>query len=127
MKKWIALGLIVLVVFVAYNRNRLYVRDPLGSVMHNGAKEAGAQVYINFPNDVLIANENSPSYTLIVQHDNHAGSPIELRCIHWLVCMTDADAATMVQPPPPIAVEQMTNRSIRFMDGDKRETVVTLR
>jgi hypothetical protein len=126
-KKWIALGLVVVIVFAAYNRNRLYVRDPLGSVMGNGVKESGAQVYINFPNDVLIENDNSPAYTLLVQHANHAGSPVELRCLHWLLCMTDADAATLVPPPPSIATEEMTGKSIRFVDGDKRETVVALR
>ena len=127
MKKWIALALLVAIVFVAYNRNCLYVRDPLGSVTRNGSKEDGAQVYINYPNEVLIENDNSPAYTLLVQHANHAGSPAELRCLHWMLCMTDADTATLAQPAPSIAVEQMTNKSVHFVDGEKREAVVTLR
>jgi len=126
MKKWIGIALLIVVVFVAYNRNRLYVRDPLGSVTRNGAKEAGTQVYINFSNDVLIESDNPPMYILLVQHANHAGSPVELHCLHWLLCMTDADAATFMQPSPVITIEEMTGKSVRFMDSDKRETVVTL-
>jgi len=125
-KKWIGLAVAVVIVFVVYDRNRLYVRDPLGSVMRNGAKEPGAQVYINFSNEVLVENDNSPAYTLLVQHASHAGSPVELRCIHWLLCMTDADTATLVQPPPSIAIEEMTGKSVRFVDSEKRETVVAL-
>jgi len=126
LKKWFALGVVIVIIFVAYNRNRLYARDPLGSVMRNGAKEPGAQVYINFPNDVLIENDNSPAYLLLVQHNNHAGSPVELRCLHWLLCMTDAEAATVLKPPPSINIEEMTGKSIRFVDSDNRETVVAL-
>jgi len=126
MKKWIALALVVVVILAAYNRNRIFVRDPLGSVARNGAKEAGAQIYVNFSNDALIENDNPPMYVLLVQHDNHAGSPIELHCLHWLLCMTDADAATLTQPPPSVAIEEMTGKAIRFIDSDKRETVVAL-
>lgn len=127
MKKWTALAVVVVIVFVAYNRNRLYVRDPLGGVTRNDAKEAGAQVYINFSNDVLVENDNPPMYTLLLQHQNHIGTPVELHCLHWLLCMADADVATFMQPPPSIAVEEMTNKSVRFIDSDKRETVVALR
>ena len=126
MKKWIALVLIVVCVFVVYDRNRLYVRDPVGSVSRNGINEASAQIYINFSRDVLIENDNSPAYTLLLQHGNHAGTPVELYCLHWLLCMTDTDAATFTQPPQSISVEEMTGKSIRFLDSDKRETVVTL-
>jgi len=126
LKKWIALIVVTLLVFAAYNRNRLYVRDPLGSITRNGAKEPGAQVFINFSNDALLENDNSPAYILLVQHNNHAGSPIEMHCLHWLLCMTNADAATFLQPPPSIAIEEMTGKSIHFIDSDKRETIVTL-
>jgi hypothetical protein len=126
-KKWIALAVLVAAIFVAYNRNRLYLRDPLGSVTRNGAKEPGAQVFINFSNDVLIENDNQPMYVQLVQHNNHAGSPAKLYCLHWLLCMTDADVATMVQPQAPIAIGDMTGKSVHFVDSDKRETVVALR
>ena len=126
MKKWIALVVAVVVVFAVYNRNRIYVRDPLGSVTRDGTKESGVQVFINFSNDVLLENDNSPAYILLVQHANHAGSPVQLHCLHWMLCMTDADAATFMQPSPVITIEEMTGKSVRFMDSDKRETVVTL-
>ena len=126
LKKWIALGVVIVIIFVAYNRNRLYVRDPLGSVIRNGAKEPGAQVFINFSNDVLLENDNPPAYILLLQHNNRAGSPAELHCLHWLLCMTDADSTTFIQPPPSIAIEDMTSKSIRFVGSDKRETIVAL-
>jgi hypothetical protein len=126
-KKWIALAAVVVIVLVGYYRNRLYVRDPLGSVTRDGAKEVGAQVFINYSNDVLIENDNPPMYTLLVQHDNHAGSPVELRCLHWVLCMSDADTASVLKPPPIFLIEEMTGKSVRFVDGDKRETHVTLR
>jgi hypothetical protein len=127
LKKWIALAAVVVLIFVAYNRNRLYVRDPLGSITRNGAKEPGAQVFINFSNDVLLENDNAPAYILLLQHANRVGNPIELHCLHWLLCMTDADIATFIQPPPSITVEEMTSKSVRFLDNDKREIVVALR
>jgi len=126
LKKWIALAVVVIITLAAYNRNRLYVRDPLGSVTRSGTKEPGAQVFINFSNDVLLENDNAPAYILLLQHNNHAGSPVELHCLHWLLCLTDADTATFMQPPPSIAIEDMTSKSIRFIDSDKRETVVAL-
>lgn len=127
MKRWMWVTALVIAAFFAYNRNRLYIRDPLGSVTRAGAKEAGAQVYINFSNDAFIENDNPPSYGFLVQHNNHVGSPLELHCMRWLVCMTDADAATLMRPLSPSVVEEMTGKSIRFIDSEKREAVITLR
>jgi hypothetical protein len=124
-KKWFLLFALILIVFIAYNRTRIYLRDPLASVTHNGVREDGVQVYINFPSDVLLENDNPPTYALIVQHANHVGTPAVLHCLHWLVCMTDADTATLIDPRTDITVASMSTGSVHFHDA-KSETVVTL-
>ena len=54
MKKIIALIALALIVFAVVYRQRLFLRDPLGSVTRDGVKEDGAQVFINWSNDVLL-------------------------------------------------------------------------
>jgi hypothetical protein len=126
LKKFFLLLTLILVVFVVYNRQRLYVRDPLGSVMRDGVKEQGAQVFINHSNDVLLENDNAPMYVTLVQHGQPVGTPAKLGCIHFLACMTDADVATLVVADPG-AVESMSGRTVAFRDAGGRETVIKLR
>ena len=73
MRKLILLLVVVAVVFVVWNRQRLYVRDPLGSVVRDGVKEQGAQVLINYSNDVLLQNYNAPMYVTLIQHGEPCG------------------------------------------------------
>jgi hypothetical protein len=127
LKKLIALLALVAIVFVVYSRERLFVRDPLGSVTRDGVKEQGAQVFINYPNDVLIENDNAPMYVTLVQHGQRVGTPSKLGCIHYVVCMTDADVATLLAPEPNTAVHSMTNKVVEFRDAAGRPTVVKLR
>ncbi len=127
MKRVILLLLLIAVVFVAYNRERVFVRDPLGSVTRDGAKEGGAQVYINYSNDVLIENDRAPMYTTLVQANRPIGTPNHLKCIHWLVCMTDADSAGMAALDDHAQIESMSNKAVQFRDEGGREAVVSLR
>lgn len=126
MKKLFALVVLVLIAFVLFNRYRVYVRDPLASVTRHGAKEDGAQVFINYANDVLIENDHAPMYIELVQHGNHAGIPQKITCIHWTACLLDADVATLLTPDPPVRVDSMDSKQVRFRDSTG-ETVVTLR
>ena len=126
MKKILLLLVLVFVVFVAFNRDRLFLRDPLGSVTRNGMKEDGAQVYINAKNDVLLENDHAPMYVTVIQHGNHVGTPKTMPCLHWVVCMADAEAWTLVAEDTNAVVESMTGKSVVMRDG-KRETVVSLR
>ena len=125
MKKLIALLVVLLFVFVVVCRNRLYVRDPLAGLSRGGQKEDGAQVYINFPTDVLVENDNSPSYIELIQHGQHAGVPEKIMCVHWLVCLLDADTATLVEGSK-VHPEVMNSRIVQFRDG-RGEADVTLR
>ncbi|HXS11204.1 MAG TPA: hypothetical protein VN734_00755 [Acidobacteriaceae bacterium] len=125
MKKLIALLVILLVVFVVVERKRVYVRDPLASVTRAGNKVSGEQVYINFYNDVLLENDNPPMLVMIVEKGQPVGVPTKLRCIHWLACLTDADAASAL--PLNASVQSMSGKTVRFRDENAQEWDVTLR
>ena len=124
MKKLIALLIVLLIVFVVVERKRVYVRDPLASVTRAGDKVSGEQVYINFYNDVLLENDNPPMLVMVVEKGQPVGVPTKLRCIHWLACLTDADAASAL--PLNAKVQSMSSKAVRFQDENAREWVVTL-
>jgi hypothetical protein len=123
-KKWIALLVLVLIVFVAWRRQRVFVRDPLASAMRDGAKVDGEQVYINFNNDVLLENDNPPMHVLLVQHGQPIGVPSKLHCLHWAMCLTDADVATTLSLGG--AVESMSGKTVSFRDESGQSWVVML-
>jgi hypothetical protein len=53
-KKLLLLAIVMFVVFVFLYRQRLFLSDPLASMTRDGVKESGAQIFINYPNDVLV-------------------------------------------------------------------------
>ena len=126
MRKFILLLVVVAVVFVVWNRQRLYVRDPLGSVVRDGVKEQGAQVLINYSNDVLVQNYNAPMYVTVVQHGNRVGTPAEMHCVAYVMCLMDADQPAFVVADDKATVSTMTGKTVEYRDGKGRETVVTL-
>jgi hypothetical protein len=126
LKKWIVLLVVAVGVFAAYNRNRLFVRDPLGSVLRDGIKEQGAQVFINYANEALIENDNAPMYMTVIEHGDRIGTPAKINCIHYLVCLLDADQATLATAVRHGDVEAMDGREVRYRNG-KAEVVVALR
>jgi hypothetical protein len=127
MRKLIVLLVVVAVVFVVWNRQRLYVRDPLGSVTRDGVKESGAQVYINYSNDVLLQNYHAPMYVTLVQHGQAVGTPASLHCVAFVMCLTDADVATLAVADAGAQVESMSAKTVSFRDAQGRAAVVTLR
>lgn len=124
MKKWIALLVIVLVVFVVVERKRVFVRDPLANVTRNGEKVDGEQVYINYYNDVLLENDNPPMLVMLVEKGHPVGVPTDLRCAHWLACLTDSNPASNL--PLKATVQSMNKKTIEFRDQDGKPWVVTL-
>jgi hypothetical protein len=124
-KKVVALVVLVLVIFVVYNRNRLYVRDPLGSMTRDGVKQDGAQIFINFQNEVLIENDNAPAYLLLVQQ-GQIGTPKSLSCMHWIACLADADVATLIDPSSA-KPDAMSNKTVNFRGSDGVQAVVKIR
>ena len=127
MRKFIALLVLVAVVFVVWNRQRLYVRDPLGSVVRDGVKEQGAQVLINYSNDVLLQNYNAPMYVTLIQQGNRVGTPAVLHCVAYAACLLDADVPEFLFTDEAAKVTTMTGKLVEYRDGKGRNTVVTLR
>jgi len=128
LKRWFFVFVLLLLIFLMIDRQRVYVRDPLGGVTFNGVKDEGAQVFINYSNDVLLENDNPPMYVTLVQHMRPVGLPSGLHCIHYLVCLTDADKATLAGGGDVGArMETMSERTVTYRTADGREAVVTLR
>ena len=127
MRKFILLLALVAVVFLVWNRQRIYVRDPLGSVARDGVRESGAQVYINYSNDVLLENYNAPMYVLLVQHGERVGTPATTHCVAYVACLLDADVATLLEGSEGEKATSMSGKVVEFRDGDGRAVVVGLR
>ena len=127
MRKLVLILLVVASWFIYVNRERLFLRDPVASLTRNGVKEAGAQIFINYDNDVLIENDRSPMYFNIVQHGQPVGAPDILKCLHYLVCLARAYPAPQVLALPGAHLEEMTPKQVRFRDEAGREAVVQLR
>jgi hypothetical protein len=126
-RKFIQLLVIVAVVFVVWNRQRLYVRDPLGSIARDGVKEKGAQVFINYSNDVLLENYNAPVYVTLVQHGQAVGTPATIHCVAYVACLLGADVATLLEGTAGAVAMSMSGKVVEYRDAGGRDTVVTLR
>jgi hypothetical protein len=138
MKKLLLVAFLVILALVVTHRQRVFVRDPLATVYTstgpngtNSVEQSGVQVYINYSNDVLLIKESSPAYMLLVQHWNRTPAiPVEIRCIHWMACLTNADQAatravtldTSYQPKV-----QMSDTAVSFVDPKGATTRVQLR
>lgn len=134
MKKLFVFAFLILMALILLNRQRVYVRDPLAKVYRGTQKQDGVQVYINYSNDILLIKEdNSGSYRMLVQNWNKSpGTPTELKCIHWMACLADADHASIIPSATagkgsydPRVV--MGDRQISFVNADGTPTRVELR
>ena len=137
MRKLLLMIVLVLVVFVALHRQRLYVWDPIANVTRDGAKVSGVRVLINYSNDVLLQDGSAGRKRLyLVQHWNKIASvpTAQLTCVQLLGCMTDADQATAAPIPvgtrgrrSPFQGVTITDRRVEFVDEDGALVEVTLR
>ena len=129
MKKLFVVLVLLFVAFVAINRQRLFLRDPLATVYRNSVPVKEARVYINYSNDILV-EEPTEGRRWIVQNWNKApGTPTAVTCWYSMACRTDADQASATplgsvgnQPPA-----QMSAREVSFNDGSGSGVRVTLR
>jgi len=126
MKKILLLLFLVAALFIVLNRQRLYLRDPLASLAVDGVKQNGVQIYINYSNDVLLENDHTPMYLTLVQQGSRLGTPVGLRCLHYLVCRTDAAESTLVLEGGKASVESMSSKAVTFRTHDGQTSVVTL-
>ena len=127
MKKIFLLIVVVFVVFIIINRTKLFVRDPLASVARDGVQESGTQVFINFNNEVLLEHDSAPAYVTVAEAAGHIGTPQNIKCIHWLACLTDANPATLLDPSAKTQTLQSTGKGMDFRDAAGKEVVVMLR
>lgn len=124
-KTILTLAFLVLLGVILVNRERVFIRDPLATVYRNDAQQGDVQVYINYSDDVLLEQDvETGAYRILVQNWNQMpGTPAELLCIHWMVCLTRDDHA----PASPLLHTgkgkydpkvTMTSREVSFIDGD---------
>jgi hypothetical protein len=133
-KTILIVAFLVLLALIFMNRQRVFVRDPLATVYHNDVKQSGVEVFINFSNDVLMERDrDSGSYWTLLQGWNRMpGTPTVLKCLRWMVCLTDADHATVLPMEwsgkgkynPRVT---MTSTEVSFADGDGATMQVELR
>jgi hypothetical protein len=95
LRKILIIGVLLLVVFVAAFRQRIFLRDPLGKVERNGIAQDGARVYINYSNDVLVEDAAAGKRYLVEGWNGVPGEPKHLACLTALACLTDADEAAV--------------------------------
>ncbi len=131
MRNFLVLLAVAALAFLAWNRHRLYVRDPLGSVMRDGVKEQGAQVLISYTGDVLLQNYNPPLYVTLIQHRGpnlaRVGTPAEMHCVAYVACLMDADVPAFSADDSGAKVTRITDRTVEYRDANGRDTVVSLR
>ena len=135
MKKLFLLLFLGMLVFVFIFRQRVFLRDPLATVLRDGVKQTDSKVMINFTNDILLDDSDGGKHRIyIVQNWNKiAGFPAGEKCIYGVACMLDADRvdATPVQvgargKRPAFEGVTMTNKRVEFVDEDGALMAVTL-
>ena len=138
MKRIFLLLFLIALFFVLLNRERVFLRDPLAHVDTTApqpgsapVRQTGVQVYINYSNDVLLSKESSPGYMLLIQHSNKTpGSPVQIHCIHWMACLTDAPEATILPLQAIGSYDpkvQMSNTEVDFTNPQGERFQVRLR
>jgi hypothetical protein len=134
MKTILTLLLIASLALLIYNRQRIYLRDPLATVYRNDVQQTGVEVFINYSNDVLLEQdaEPAPSSILLQDWNKMPGTPTTLTCLRWIACMTDADQASAI----PLAWTGkgkydpkvfMTTREVSFVDANASAVRIELR
>ena len=102
-------------------------------------RQSGVQVFVSAAGDVLLWRDAGPgAFRILVQGWNKApGTPVRLICLHWMVCLTDADRAATIpmdwtgnsgrhkgKYDPRVS---MTSREVSFVNGDGVTIRVELR
>jgi hypothetical protein len=93
--RFVVVGTLLLVIFVAVFRQRIFLRDPLGKMERNGVSVDGARLYINFSSDVLVEEPGTERRYLVQGWSGVPGVPQILGCVQGLACWTDGDHATV--------------------------------
>jgi hypothetical protein len=129
LRKILIVGTLLLVVFVAVFRQRIFVRDPLGKVERNGVAQEGERLFINYSNDVLVEDSEKHTFVLVQSWSGVPGVPQHLFCFTGLLCWTDADRATVfpVEGGGGRTRAVMNAKEVTFVDESGAGVRVTLR
>ncbi|HEY1995018.1 MAG TPA: hypothetical protein VGG81_11495 [Edaphobacter sp.] len=129
MKRILIVGTVLLVVFVAVFRQRLFVRDPLGKVERNGVAQDGTRLYINYSNDVLVEDLTRHQFVLVQGWNALPGVPQHLFCLTGMVCWTDADRAAVfpVEGVGGRTRAAMSAKDVTFVDESGARVSAALR
>jgi hypothetical protein len=129
LRKILIVGTLLLVVFVAVFRQRIFVRDPLGRVERNGAAQDGTRLYINYSNDVLVEDTARHQFVLVQGWKKLPGVPQHLFCLTGMVCWTDADRAAVfpVDGVGGRTAAVMSAKEVRFVDESGAKVRAALR
>jgi hypothetical protein len=140
MKPILIVLMLILFAFIVINKDRIYVRDPLASVYktepakeatpgaspaaRNEAKQVGAEVYINYLNDVLVIEQDPAgvSRTVVQNWSKMPGTPTVLRCLRWTACLATDDRVPTIPMvssgsgsyDPQVT---MTDQRVTYVDG----------
>jgi len=129
LRKILIVGSLLLVVFVAVFRQRIFVRDPLGKVERNGVVQDGARLYINYSNDVLLEDAAQHQFVLVQGWSALPGVPQHLFCLTGLMCWTDAAKAAVfpLEGAGGRTRAVMSAKEVTFVDGSGMGVRVGLR
>ena len=129
MKRILIVGTLLLVVFLAVFRQRIYLRDPLGKVERNGVPQDGTRLYINYSNDVLLEDAAKHQFLLVQGWSSLPGVPQHLFCLSGMMCWTDADNAAVfsVEGVGGKTRAVMSAKEVTFVDESGAKVRVGLR
>jgi hypothetical protein len=129
LKRILIVGVLLIAIFVAVFRQRIFLRDPLGKVERNGAVQDGARLYINYSNDVLVEDSTSHRFVLVQGWSALPGVPQHLFCFTGLMCWTDSDRATVfpVDGVGGRTKATMSAKEVTFVDDSGAAVKVELR
>jgi hypothetical protein len=125
----LVVGTLLLVIFVAVFRQRIFLRDPLGKMERNGVAVDGARLYINFSNDVLVEEPGTARRYLVQGWSEVPGVPQILGCVQGMMCWTDADHASVfpLDGRGAAAKAAMSAKEVTFVDETGARIRVQLR
>jgi hypothetical protein len=129
LKSILIVGTLLLAVFVAVFRQRIFLRDPLGKVERNGVAQDGTRLYINHSNDVLVEESARHQFVLVQGWNRLPGVPQHLFCLTGMVCWTDGDKAAVfpVEGLGGKTLASMSGKEVTFVDESGARVRVELR
>ncbi|HEY0263469.1 MAG TPA: hypothetical protein VGC07_02995 [Granulicella sp.] len=118
----------MLLVALGMNRNRIYVRDPLGKVYRRGVRQQDNAVLINFSNDVLVMTGPQHVQELLIDSVGRVpGTPQPMSCLRALVCLSEDAQAPMLGWKGGVTRARMSSREVTFNDDDGTPVRIALR